>query len=59
MMIGFNFNVSVEPYTLLFDEKKLVESHGFGELWVRDVLLENLSRRRREIKFDWINPPPP
>jgi hypothetical protein len=53
--IGFRYDISREPYQLLFDEEKFRQSRGFLELWERDVPWESLSRRRQEARFGWIN----
>jgi hypothetical protein len=53
--IGFSYDISHEPYELLFDEKKFRQSRGFFELWERDVSMDSLSRRRQQIKFGRIN----
>jgi len=54
-MIGFAFDTEHNPYTLLFDEKKLRESPGFQELWALDYPWDSLSMRRRNSVFGWIN----
>jgi hypothetical protein len=43
------------PCRSLFDEEKLRQSRGFVELWDRHPPFENLSTRRRQAKFGWIN----
>jgi hypothetical protein len=53
--IGFSYDISREPYELLFDEEKFRQSRGFLELWERDVPAESLSRRRQESRFGSIN----
>jgi hypothetical protein len=55
--LGFEFDTRGEPYRLLFDEEKLRESTGFRELWSIDFPLDQLSVRRRNTKFGWINQP--
>jgi hypothetical protein len=55
--IGFSYDITQNPYGLLFDEEKLRQSPGFVELWERDTPLESLSKRRRETEFGWINEP--
>jgi hypothetical protein len=55
--IRFSYDITQNPYELLFDEEKFRQSRGFLELWARDRLLESLSTRRRHAKFGWINKP--
>jgi hypothetical protein len=55
--IGFTYDIEQNPYELLFGEEKLRQSSVFVELWERDTLLESLLKRRRELKFGWINKP--
>jgi hypothetical protein len=55
--IGFSYDITQNPYTLLVDEEKFRESRGFGELCVHDTPLESLSTRRQHPKFGWINKP--
>jgi hypothetical protein len=55
--IGFSYDIAETPYQLLFDEKKLRQSRGFVELCDRDMPLESLSTRRRQVRFGWINKP--
>jgi hypothetical protein len=42
---------------LSFNEITLRESDGFRELWNMDFALENLSVRRRNARFGWVNRP--
>jgi hypothetical protein len=42
---------------LSFNEITLRESEGFKELWDMDFPLENLSVRRRNARFKWVNRP--
>jgi hypothetical protein len=51
------FDISVEPYHLRFDEEQLRASPAFQEIWSLDFLLERLSTRRQYVSFDWINKP--
>jgi hypothetical protein len=53
--IGFSYDISHEPYELLFDEEKFRQSRDFLELWERDVPVDSLSRRRQQARFIWIN----
>jgi hypothetical protein len=55
--IGFSYDITQNPYGLLFDEEKFRPSRGFLELWARDTPPESLSTRRRQIKFGRINKP--
>jgi hypothetical protein len=54
-MLGFEFNISETPYTLLFREEKLRQSHGFREIREVDYPVDKLSKRRREARYGWIN----
>jgi hypothetical protein len=53
--ICFSYDISHEPYKLLFDEEKFRQIRGFLELWERDVPVDSLSRRRQQARFGWIN----
>jgi hypothetical protein len=55
--IGFTPEIEKNLYGLLFDEEKFRESSGFTELWERNTPLESLAKKRRELKFGWINKP--
>lgn len=55
LMLGFEFDIDFEPYILRFDETKLRQSPGFLELWHIDYPLEDLSKRRQEARFGWVN----
>jgi hypothetical protein len=52
--IGFTHDIDQIPYGLLFDEEKFRQKPGFVELWERNMSLESLSKRQREVKFGWI-----
>jgi hypothetical protein len=54
MVAGFYYNVSVNPYFLLFDDKNLQISKSFVKIWENNSL-EELSERRRKVKFGLIN----
>jgi hypothetical protein len=54
---GFYFDVSDEPYRILFDEEKLRQTPGFQEIWALDFPLEKLTPRRQAAKFGWVNKP--
>jgi hypothetical protein len=51
----FEFHTEAEPYRLLFNEEKLRQSEGFRERWSIDCPLDQLSSRRQNARFDWIN----
>jgi hypothetical protein len=53
--IDFSYDISREPYELLFDEEKFGQSRGFLEFWECDVSWASLSRRRQEARFELIN----
>jgi hypothetical protein len=55
--IWFSYDITQNPYGLLFDEEKFRHSRDFLELWTRDMLLESLSTLRQQTKFGWINKP--
>jgi hypothetical protein len=52
---GLEFDASVEPYRIRFDEEKLRRSPRFEEIWHLDFPLEKLSTRRQNARFSWIN----
>jgi hypothetical protein len=54
-MLGLEFDLTQTPYTLLFREEKLRQSQGFREMWEADDHLDQLSKRRREARYGWIN----
>jgi hypothetical protein len=54
-MLGFEFNIAKSPYTLLLREEKLRGSQAFREIWDADYPLDQLSKRRREARYGWIN----
>jgi hypothetical protein len=37
--IGFSYDITQDPYGLLFDEEKFRQSRGFLECWVCDMSL--------------------
>jgi hypothetical protein len=53
--IEFEFDTEAEPYRLLFNEEKLRQSECFRELWSIDCPLDQLSSRRQNSRFGWIN----
>jgi hypothetical protein len=53
--LGLEFDTRSEPYSLSFNEEKLRESAGFRALWSIDFPLDQLSTRRRDASFGWIN----
>jgi hypothetical protein len=52
---GVEFDTEAEPYRLLFNEEKLRQSEGFRELRSINFPLDQLSSRRQNTRFDWIN----
>jgi hypothetical protein len=55
--IEFCYDITQNPYGLLFDEEKFRQSRAFLGLWARDTPLESLSTRRGQANFGWINKP--
>jgi hypothetical protein len=55
IQIGIRYNIDVVPYRLIFDESTLRESPGFLTLWRRDYPLGQLSVKRRNARFSWVN----
>jgi hypothetical protein len=55
--IGLIYNIVGGIQRILFDEIILRESGSFRELWDIDFPVENLSRRRQNARFGWINRP--
>jgi hypothetical protein len=53
--IDFYFDPDGEPYQLLFNEEKLRQIEGFREVWSIDLVLDQLSSWRQNIRFGWIN----
>jgi hypothetical protein len=54
-VIGFEFETEKEPYRLLLNEEKLRQCAGFRELWPIGVSWDQLSSRRQNARFGWIN----
>jgi hypothetical protein len=54
-MLGFEFNITKSPHTLLLRDEKLRGSQGFRETWDADYPLDQLSKRYREARYGWIN----
>jgi hypothetical protein len=54
-MLGFQFHIANSPYTLLLREEKLGGSQGFRDIWDGDHSLDQLSKKRREARYGWIN----
>ena len=52
---GFVNDTSKNPHRLIFDENLLKENPGFKELYDANVSIEQLSTRRQNHKFGWIN----
>jgi hypothetical protein len=55
--IGFRYNIVDEIQRVSFDEIILRESGSLRELWDIDFPVENLSTRRQNARFGWINRP--
>jgi hypothetical protein len=55
--IGLIYNIADAVQRVSFNEIILRESNGFRELWVIDFPVQNLSIRRTNVKFGWINRP--
>jgi hypothetical protein len=55
MQIGLQYNIETSPYLLSFDEDVLRQRSGFTSLGQRDHPLEQLSRRRQNVPFGWVN----
>jgi exopolysaccharide biosynthesis predicted pyruvyltransferase EpsI len=49
------FNITQTSYTFLFREDKLRRSQRFQEIWEANYPLDQLSERRREARYGWIN----
>jgi hypothetical protein len=54
-LAGLRYDIGRNPYVLLFDENVLRQSPGFTSLWERDCPPDNLSQRRRNAPFGWVN----
>jgi hypothetical protein len=54
IQIEVRYSVDVIPYRLIFDESTLRESSRFT-LWRRNYPLGQLSVRRRNARFGWVN----
>jgi hypothetical protein len=54
-MRAFELNIVKSPYTLLLREEKVRGSEEFPESWDADYSLDQLSKRRRETQYEWIN----
>jgi hypothetical protein len=52
---GFEFDASVDPYRIRFDDEKSRRSPAFREIWNLDFPLEKLSIRRQNARVGWIN----
>jgi hypothetical protein len=55
VQIGVSYDINVVLYRLIFDESTLRQSQGFLTPWHRDYPLEQLSTRRRSVRFGWVN----
>jgi hypothetical protein len=54
-LLGLDFNITQTPYTLLSREDMLGQSQGFQEIWEAYYPLNQLSKRRQEARYGWIN----
>jgi hypothetical protein len=54
-MLGFEFNITKSPYILLLREEKLRASQGFRDIRDADHPLDQRWKRRREVRYGWIN----
>jgi hypothetical protein len=54
-LLGFAFNIPQTLYTLLFRKDKLPRNQRFQEIWEANCPLDQLSKRRREAQYGWIN----
>jgi hypothetical protein len=54
-LFGLEFNNPQTLYTFLFREDKLRRSQGFQEIWKANYSLDQLSKRRLEAQYGWIN----
>jgi hypothetical protein len=54
-MLELEFNPAKSPFTLLLREEKLRASQRFRENWDADSPMDQISKRHREARSDWIN----
>jgi hypothetical protein len=54
-LVGLRCDIDRNPCVLLFDENVLRQSPGFTSLWEWDYPPDNLSQRRRNAPFGWVN----
>jgi hypothetical protein len=54
-LLGLEFNLTQTPYPLLFREDKLRRSQRLQEIWKANYPLDQLSKRRQEARYGWIN----
>jgi hypothetical protein len=54
-LAGLRYDTDRNPNILFFDENVVRQSPGFTSLWERDYPLGNLSQRRRNAPFGWVN----
>jgi hypothetical protein len=52
---GMDLNVTTRPFRIRIVEQTLRDNPGFKEVWGRNVLVENLSRRPQMQQFGIIN----
>jgi hypothetical protein len=53
--LGLSCDIAASPCILVFDENVLRQSAEFPALWHQECPQENLSVRRRNATFGWIN----
>jgi hypothetical protein len=53
--VGFECDISCEPYRLHFKEGKLRRSPGSQEFWALDFPFKELTTHRQRARFGWIN----
>jgi hypothetical protein len=51
----FEIGTNTEPYHIVFREEKCRNTREFQEIWLGGLPLENLSTRRQNARFGWIN----
>jgi hypothetical protein len=55
MQLGLIYDIDTIPDVLFFDEHVLRQSPRFISRWERDYRVEELSQRRQNATFGWIN----
>jgi hypothetical protein len=51
----FEFDTEADPYRFLSNEEKLRENEDFRGSWSIDFRVDQLSSRRQNARFEWIN----